>query len=37
MSRAAAARAAALRDEINNHNHRYYVLDSPVISDAQYD
>ncbi|MEK7262097.1 MAG: NAD-dependent DNA ligase LigA, partial [Pseudomonadota bacterium] len=30
-------RAAALRDEINDHNHRYYVLDSPVISDAQYD
>ncbi len=30
-------RAARLRDEINHHNYRYYVLDSPVISDAQYD
>jgi len=37
MSKAAAARAATLRDEINRHNYRYYVLDSPVISDAQYD
>jgi len=27
----------ALRAEINEHNHRYYVLDAPVISDAQYD
>ena len=26
-----------LRDEINFHNYRYYVLDSPVISDAEYD
>jgi DNA ligase (NAD+) len=26
-----------LREEINHHNYRYYVLDSPVISDAQYD
>ncbi len=26
-----------LRDEINYHNYRYYVLDSPVISDAEYD
>ena len=34
---AARKSAAALRDEINDHNHRYYVLDSPVISDAQYD
>ncbi|MHB1142768.1 MAG: NAD-dependent DNA ligase LigA [Sulfuricaulis sp.] len=30
-------RAAELRQEINHHNHRYYVLDSPLISDAQYD
>ena len=40
MTRAPAAarqRAAALRDDINDHNYRYYVLDSPVISDAQYD
>jgi len=26
-----------LRDEINYHNHRYYVLDDPVISDYEYD
>src|SRR3989338_841339 len=26
-----------LREEINYHNHRYYILDSPVISDAAYD
>jgi len=26
-----------LRAEINDHNYRYYVLDAPVISDAQYD
>ena len=30
-------RAAELRQEINHHNYRYYVLDSPLISDAQYD
>jgi DNA ligase (NAD+) len=26
-----------LRKEIHEHNHRYYVLDQPVISDAEYD
>ena len=26
-----------LRDQINLHNHRYYVLDDPVIPDAEYD
>ncbi len=26
-----------LRDEINYHNYRYYVLDNPVISDSEYD
>ncbi len=26
-----------LRDEINYHNYRYYILDDPEISDAQYD
>ena len=26
-----------LREEINYHNYRYYVLDDPIISDAQYD
>ena len=30
-------RAEELRKEINYHNYRYYVLDQPVISDAQYD
>jgi DNA ligase (NAD+) len=30
-------RVAQLREEINYHNHRYYVLDDPVISDAEYD
>jgi DNA ligase (NAD+) len=30
-------RLAELRREINFHNYRYYVLDYPVISDAQYD
>ena len=30
-------RVEELRKEINHHNHRYHVLDSPVISDAQYD
>ncbi len=32
-----AARAAELRDAINYHNERYHVLDSPEISDAEYD
>ena len=26
-----------LRAAINHHNYRYYVLDSPEISDAEYD
>lgn len=26
-----------LRDEINNHNYRYYVLDDPEIPDSEYD
>ncbi|MEK8090398.1 NAD-dependent DNA ligase LigA [Thermithiobacillus plumbiphilus] len=30
-------RVAALRAEINEHNHRYYVLDRPIISDAEFD
>ncbi len=33
----AVRRAEALRREIEYHNWRYYVLDSPVISDAEYD
>jgi len=28
---------AHLRDEINQHNHRYYVLDDPQVPDAEYD
>src|SRR5260370_2533014 len=30
-------RHAALSAEITEHNHRYHVLDAPVISDAEYD
>ncbi len=30
-------RAEQLRSSINYHNHRYYVLDSPEVSDAEYD
>ncbi len=30
-------RAQELRDEIRYHDHRYYVLDDPVISDYEYD
>jgi len=30
-------RVEQLRAELNDHNYRYYVLDAPVISDAQYD
>ncbi|MDP2826869.1 MAG: NAD-dependent DNA ligase LigA [Sulfuritalea sp.] len=33
----AAARAAALRREIEQHNHAYYVLDAPTIPDVDYD
>ncbi|MDQ7831517.1 MAG: NAD-dependent DNA ligase LigA [Desulfovibrionaceae bacterium] len=32
-----AARVRELRDLIRHHDHRYYVLDDPQISDAQYD
>ena len=32
-----ARRAAALRDALNQHNYRYYALDQPTISDAEYD
>jgi len=32
-----AARARRLRSELEYHNHRYYVLDAPVISDGEYD
>ncbi len=33
----AEARAAKLRERIEYHNYRYYVLDDPLISDAEYD
>lgn len=33
----ARARAAALRSLIEQHNHSYYVLDRPTVSDAEYD
>ena len=33
----AGRRLAELRREINFHDHRYYVLDAPVISDGEYD
>jgi len=33
----AAQRAAELRRELQSHNHRYYVLDDPVIDDDEYD
>ncbi|MEA2348200.1 MAG: ligase [Thermoleophilaceae bacterium] len=32
-----AERAAELRAELEHHNHRYYTLDEPEISDADYD
>ena len=31
------AEAEELRDQINHHNYLYYVLDSPEITDAEYD
>jgi DNA ligase (NAD+) len=31
------ARAAVLRQEIERHNHAYYVLDAPTVPDAEYD
>jgi DNA ligase (NAD+) len=34
---AAQARAEELRALINHHNYRYYVLDDPEVSDAEYD
>ncbi|MGE0859115.1 MAG: NAD-dependent DNA ligase LigA [Gammaproteobacteria bacterium] len=34
---AARRRADQLRRELEEHNHRYYVLDDPLISDADYD
>lgn len=33
----AMARARALREQIEEHNYRYYVLDRPTVADAEYD
>lgn len=33
----AEARARELREQIDSHNYRYYVLDDPSVSDAEYD
>ena len=33
----AAARAAQLRSQIAQHDYRYYVLDDPLVADAEYD
>src|SRR3954466_164230 len=30
-------RVEELREQINYHNHRYYALDAPEVSDAEYD
>lgn len=37
VSSATAERIAQLRDTINQHNYRYYVLDEPSVPDAEYD
>ena len=37
ISESVKKRAEKLRDEIEYHNYRYYVLDQPEISDAEYD
>ena len=37
MSATAADRAAELRRQLEHHNHRYYVLDDPEVSDSDYD
>ena len=36
-SAAPGAQAAALRAQLEQHNHSYYVLDQPTVSDAEYD
>ena len=37
VPRDAVARAETLRREIERHNHQYYVLDRPLVPDAEYD
>jgi DNA ligase (NAD+) len=32
-----AAEAESIREQINHHNYRYYILDDPEVSDAEYD
>lgn len=36
-AKAALARAKKLRTELERHNYQYYVLDQPLVSDAEYD
>ena len=36
-TRAAAKRIRELREQVEHHNYRYYVLDDPEVSDARYD
>ncbi len=35
--KSATAEIQSLREQLDQHNHRYYVLDDPIISDAEYD
>ena len=37
MSNAVAKKINQLRAELNEHNYRYYILDDPIVSDAEYD
>ncbi len=37
LSETIAREAQELRDEIQRHEHLYYVLDAPEITDAEYD
>jgi len=37
VAKAALARAQTLRAELERHNYQYYVLDQPLVSDAEYD
>ncbi|HSW15493.1 MAG TPA: NAD-dependent DNA ligase LigA [Solimonas sp.] len=37
MSEGSLQRAGQLRRQLQEHNHRYYVLDDPTVSDAEYD
>ncbi|MBL8331189.1 MAG: NAD-dependent DNA ligase LigA [Rubrivivax sp.] len=37
MAQSSADRARALREQLHEHAHRYYVLDDPLIPDAEYD